>query len=164
MNRRGRAAVDTGMQRRTTSRSLALAASAVLAFGLAACGDDDDSSSDTTEATSTTEATEEPTTSASVPDTTAGDLGGASDALATDATVVASGFRFEVPASVTAGATVTFDNQDDVPHTMTADDEAFDSGRVSGGSSGTVTAPTEPGSYAFHCEVHPNMTATLTVA
>jgi plastocyanin len=142
------------MQRRSTTRVLALAAAALLALGLAACGDDDDDAADTGDEPTTTEAEDTGTTAAD-------DTG---DEAAGDATVVAQDFTFTVPDSVAAGATVTFDNQDSAPHTMTADDDAFDSGNVTGGSQGEVTAPSEAGDYAFHCEIHPNMTATLTVA
>jgi plastocyanin len=142
------------MQRRSTTRALALAAAALLALGLAACGDDDDDAADTGDEPTTTEAEDTGTTAAD-------DTG---DEATGDATVVAQDFTFTVPDSVAAGATVTFDNQDSAPHTMTADDDAFDSGNVTGGSQGEVTAPSEAGDYAFHCEIHPNMTATLTVA
>ena len=141
------------MQRRSTTRALALAAAALLALGLAACGDDDDDAADTGDDPTTTEAEDTGTTAAEDDDAAAG-----------DATVVAQDFSFTVPDSVAAGATVTFDNQDSAPHTMTADDDSFDSGNVTGGSQGEVTAPSEAGDYAFHCEIHPNMTATLTVA
>jgi plastocyanin len=126
----------------------------LLALGLAACGDDDDDAADTGDEPTTTEAEDTGTTAAD-------DTG---DEATGDATVVAQDFTFTVPDSVAAGATVTFDNQDSAPHTMTADDDAFDSGNVTGGSQGEVTAPSEAGDYAFHCEIHPNMTATLTVA
>jgi plastocyanin len=141
------------MQRRSTTRALALAAAALLALGLAACGDDDDDAADTGDEPTTTEAEDTGTTAAD-------DTG---DEATGDATVVAQDFSFTVPDSVAVGATVTFDNQDSAPHTMTADDDAFDSGNVTGGSQGEVTAPSEAGDYAFHCEIHPNMTATLTV-
>jgi plastocyanin len=143
------------MQRRSTTRALALAAAALLALGLAACGDDDDDAADTGDEPTTTEAEDTGTTTAD--GVTGGEAAG-------DATVVAQDFSFTVPDSVAVGATVTFDNQDSAPHTMTADDDAFDSGNVTGGSQGEVTAPSEAGDYAFHCEIHPNMTATLTVA
>lgn len=143
------------MQRRRTTRALALVAAALLALGLAACGDDDDDAAGTTG--------DEPTTTEA--EDTGDDVMGEDDMMGDEATVVAQDFAFTVPDSVAPGATVTFDNQDGAPHTMTADEgDAFDSGRVSGGSQGEVTAPADPGAYAFHCEVHPNMTATLTVA
>jgi plastocyanin len=132
----------------------AAAAAVVLALALAACGDDDDvdagSGGDTTVTTAS-------------PDTGSDDLypsGGGGEAAA--GTVEAIDFEF-TSTSVTAGAEVTFKNAGDAPHTMTADDGAFDSGRVEPGASATVTAPAEPGDYAFHCEIHPDMKATLTV-
>ena len=49
-------------------------------------------------------------------------------------------------------------------HTATADGGEFDLGPVEPGeTSPPGTAPDEPGDYPFHCEIHPNMTATLTV-
>jgi plastocyanin len=145
------------MQRRTMTRALALGAAALLALGLAACGDDDDDAADTGDDTTTTaeEMTEDTTE----------DTADEGSPVVGAATVVAQDFEFTVPDSVAPGSTITFDNQDQAPHTMTADDDAaFDSGNVSGGSQGEVTAPAEPGSYAFHCEIHQNMQATLTVA
>jgi plastocyanin len=149
------------MQRRTTTRALALGAAILLALGLAACGDDDDATGtvdDTTEATTDdTDAMDDMTDDTDATDDMAGEevAGG---------TVVVQDFAFTVPAGVTPGSTITVDNQDSVPHTVTADDGAFDSARVAGGTEGSVTAPAEAGTYAFHCEVHPNMTGTLTVA
>jgi plastocyanin len=64
---------------------------------------------------------------------------------------------------VTPGATVRFRNDDQADHTMTADGGAFDTGHVAPGKEAEIHAPTAPGTYAFHCEIHPSMTATLTV-
>jgi plastocyanin len=49
-------------------------------------------------------------------------------------------------------------------HTVTADDgKSFDVS-VSSGKDATFTAPTKPGIYKFHCNIHPTqMTAELTV-
>ena len=41
-------------------------------------------------------------------------------------------------------------------HTVTSDDGKWDSIELEGGSTGTVTAPSEPGDYSFHCE-HPHV-------
>jgi plastocyanin len=49
------------------------------------------------------------------------------------------------------------------PHTVTADDaNRFDSGTVQPGASASIQAP-GPGTYAYHCSVHPFMTGTLVV-
>lgn len=46
---------------------------------------------------------------------------------------------------------------------MTADDKSFDSGTISGGQRGEVTAPSKPGSYPYICTIHPYMKSTLIV-
>jgi plastocyanin len=64
--------------------------------------------------------------------------------------------------TVPVGTTVTWTNQDSAPHTVTADDGAFDSGRMDQGATFSFTFDTA-GTYAYHCDFHPNMTATITV-
>jgi len=140
-----------------TSRRAAAGLLAVgLVFGLAACSDDEDEDEGATEAT---EATADPG------DTEAGEAeeGEAEEGAGGGSGITISGFAFsEVTAA--PGATVTVTNEDAAPHTVTADDEgAFEEVRVDGGSSGELTAPSEPGEYPFHCEIHRNMTGTLVV-
>ena len=54
-------------------------------------------------------------------------------------------------------------NMDAAAHTVTADEgSAFDV-QVNGGGTATFTAPTKPGSYAYHCTYHPGMHGTLVV-
>lgn len=65
--------------------------------------------------------------------------------------------------TVTAGATVTWQNQSAAPHTVTAADGSFDSGIFGSGRSYTRTFP-EPGTFPYRCTLHPEMTATLVVA
>jgi plastocyanin len=69
-----------------------------------------------------------------------------------------------VPAKVsaTAGTQVTWTNTDSVPHSVTADDNRFDSGPVLPGKSFQWIA-TDSGTIAYHCIFHPSMTAQLTV-
>jgi plastocyanin len=131
---------------------LGAAASALLAAGAAGCGDDD-GSVDSGDAPATDSAGDPA-------DDAYGDRG--SGDIAGDAAVTAAGFEFTT-SPVEAGAEVTFSNEDSTTHTMTADDGSFDSGDVVAGESATITAPSEPGDHAFHCEIHPSMEATLTV-
>ncbi|WP_328773886.1 cupredoxin domain-containing protein [Streptomyces sp. NBC_00286] len=65
---------------------------------------------------------------------------------------------------VRPGEKITVANKDSAPHTVTATEgDAFDTGNISGGDSGTFTAPSQAGRYAFVCTLHPNMTGTLVV-
>jgi plastocyanin len=64
---------------------------------------------------------------------------------------------------VAPGASVEVQNEDGFPHTVTADNGEFDTGQIGGDGTAQFTAPSQAGSYAFHCNVHPTMKATLTV-
>ena len=66
--------------------------------------------------------------------------------------------------TVNPGATVTVKNEDQVIHTLTADNGAFNTGNVADGIPATFTAPTKPGRYPFHCIHHRYMTGVLTVS
>lgn len=64
--------------------------------------------------------------------------------------------------TVSVNTTVTWRNMDSVVHTVTADDGSFNSGNISGG--GTFSRQfTAPGTYAYHCVPHPQMTAQVIV-
>lgn len=78
--------------------------------------------------------------------------------------VTIQGMKFD-PAdlAIKAGDTVTFTNQDGVPHTATADDGSFDTGRLTRGKSASLTFSAK-GSYAYHCAVHPTMKGKITVS
>src|SRR5688572_12928765 len=65
--------------------------------------------------------------------------------------------------TVTQGSTVTWTNNDaGIPHTVTADGGAFDSGNMTTGQTFSQTFNTA-GTFAYHCNVHPQMTGTVTV-
>ncbi|MDP4262573.1 MAG: cupredoxin domain-containing protein [Bacteroidota bacterium] len=68
------------------------------------------------------------------------------------------------PAAITvmAGATVTWNNNDNMAHTVTADDNSFDSGSIPMGGHFSKTF-SATGSYSYHCTIHPTMTGTVTV-
>ncbi|MHB1102874.1 MAG: cupredoxin domain-containing protein [Devosia sp.] len=78
-------------------------------------------------------------------------------AAAASFTVNIKGMKFS-PATlnVAPGDTVTFVNQDSAPHTATAKDGAFDTGRLSRGESATVTVAAG-GAHNYICTVHPAM-------
>ncbi|MGP1395675.1 MAG: cupredoxin domain-containing protein [Inquilinaceae bacterium] len=78
--------------------------------------------------------------------------------------VAIKAFRF-APEDLTiqAGDTVAWTNGDSAPHTATARDGAWDTGRLDRGAAAAVTFDT-PGTYAYCCVFHPMMTATVTVA
>lgn len=92
-----------------------------------------------------------------------GSPSGSSTASSSAVVIHISKFAYEIPASVAPGATVTVMNMDGEAHTVTADSgSAFDT-KIDPGASSTFTAPTKPGSYAFHCTYHGNMHGTLVV-
>jgi len=72
-------------------------------------------------------------------------------------------FNFGGAMAVKAGATVTVKNNGPSTHTVTADNGEFNTGNVDAGKTVTLTAPSKPGEYKFHCNIHPFMTATLHV-
>ena len=72
-------------------------------------------------------------------------------------------FGYQVPASVSPGATVSVMNMDGEAHTVTADEGGAFDVTVPGNATGTFTAPTTPGTYAFHCTYHGNMHGVLVV-
>jgi plastocyanin len=58
---------------------------------------------------------------------------------------------------------VTWTNNDTVPHTATATEGAFQSGKISAGESFSV-ALEEAGTFEYFCEYHTGMKATITVS
>ncbi len=86
---------------------------------------------------------------------------GALPAEAAAHTITIADHRFS-PAqlAVAAGDTITFVNQDKAPHTATANDGAFDTGRLSAGESATVKVGVA-GVHAYICKIHPSMRGTV---
>lgn len=60
------------------------------------------------------------------------------------------------------GATVRWRNQDPAPHTATANDRSFDS-KVLARNAGYTRKFTRPGTYAYICSLHPQMTGRIVV-
>lgn len=58
--------------------------------------------------------------------------------------------------TVSAGAEVFVTNNDGIAHTVTSNDGvSFDTGTINPGTTTSFTAPSQPGTYAFHCTIHP---------
>jgi plastocyanin len=130
------------------------------AFVLAACGGDDvttpaSPATGGAPAATPTAAAETPTPAPETPTPAAG--GGAANEVST----AIGGFALPSQ-TISVGTTLVWTNQDDFPHTATANDRSFDSGTLSTGESFRHTF-TEAGSYDYFCEIHPTMTATITV-
>jgi len=71
------------------------------------------------------------------------------------------------PSNITVkkGSTVTWTNKDSLQHTVTPDDETAEfkaSNSLSRNESYSVTFNTA-GTYTYHCDLHPDMTGTVTV-
>ena len=131
---------------------LAAALSVAFTLGAAACGDDEpDASGDA--GTTSTAGDAQP------------DYGGPGDgeSKGEKGTIVAADFSL-TDLTVAPGEEIVLRNDGETAHTATADDGEFDLGEVAASeTSEPQTAPDEPGEYGFHCEIHENMTATLTV-
>ena len=128
--------------RRLTGLGLVLA----VGVSLAACGGDDDDSA-SNDSNNSTETTAD----------NGGGGGGGGDAVTYDITSISYS-----DVSAPAGGTIDLENSSGAPHTFTADDDSFNVD-VSDGGSATVDVPADPGDYAFHCNIHSSMKATLTV-
>ena len=77
--------------------------------------------------------------------------------------ITVQNFAFS-PASVSvpAGTTVTWTNQDAATHQIASDTGAFMGNPIGQGSSYSFTFTT-PGTFPYHCAIHPSMKGTITV-
>ncbi len=111
--------------------------------------------------TSTQEKASGTVTATASPTTSAGQTSGSAAAAAT--TITISGMSFGDPITVSPGAQIAITNKDSVEHSVTSDAADKFNVDVEANEAGKLTAPTEPGEYAFHCKYHPSMHGTLTV-
>jgi plastocyanin len=84
-------------------------------------------------------------------------------AFAAGAEVVIDNFVFG-PQTVTVpvGATVTWTNRDDIPHTVVSTEGVFKS-KVRDTDEKFSYTFTKPGTYPYYCSVHPKMTGQVVV-
>ena len=67
------------------------------------------------------------------------------------------------PLVVPKGTVVKVVNEDDAPHTATADDGSFDTGELGQGDSKEITLADE-GEFAYHCTIHDYMRGVIRVS
>lgn len=79
------------------------------------------------------------------------------------ATVHIKDFKYNpTPLKIHVGDRVTFVNDDDEPHTVTATDKSFDSEGLDTNNTWQHVF-TKPGTYSYFCELHPYMKAIVIV-
>ena len=87
----------------------------------------------------------------------------AAPAAAMDGAVNIDNFSFNpVAARAAAGATVTWVNRDDIPHTVVANDKSFSSKALDTGDKFSHRFDTA-GEYRYYCSMHPQMTGKVVV-
>src|SRR4051794_28715055 len=136
----------------------ALAAVLVLScLAIASCGGGGDDTSNATEPASTAPSSE------SEAGGQTGEPEAASGKLERSAKVEIVNFAYGPdPVQVQTGGKVIWQNMDSVPHTATADDGSFDTGTIDEGKLKSETFK-EAGTFAYHCEIHPEMHGTVEV-
>jgi plastocyanin len=149
-----------------SSKPLLAAALVALSLGLVACGSSgSDSSSSEAEAGSTGQESGDHTEGASgseAGEATASEPAPSGEAQKAEKVQIVE-FSYEPdPVVVQVGGKVTWQNEDTAPHTATADDGSFDTGTIEKGKLGSATFK-EPGTFTYHCEIHPTMHGTVEV-
>ena len=73
------------------------------------------------------------------------------------------GFAFNASSLIiSSGTTITWTNDDAVAHTVTADDNSFNSGNIEPGATYTKTF-SFVGTFSYHCTIHASMHGSVTV-
>jgi plastocyanin len=68
--------------------------------------------------------------------------------------------------TVAKGATVTWKNNDGMPHTATSDGTSafqFDTGNIATGATSNGITFSQSGTFAYHCRIHSGMHGTIIV-
>ncbi len=142
-----------------TTLSLALAA---FVLALAVCGSDDDSTTTrtTTEETAGQESGAESSPGEGNPGTSAPAPSG--DAGRSEKVSIVEFAYDPDPVTIEEGGKVIWVNRDAAPHTATADDGSFDTGTIEQDKLKSESFK-QPGTYAYFCEIHPDMRGTVEV-
>jgi plastocyanin len=140
-----------------TTRHAVIAGAAAAVLGLAACGGTDAATAPTTASSSSSSSS---MTTMQMPAASAASVNTAP--VATD-TVAIQSFAFgPATVSIRPGTRVTWTQDDEDQHTVTADDGSFTSSPLVTGQTYTHTF-TAPATYHYHCSIHPFMHGTVVV-
>jgi plastocyanin len=90
--------------------------------------------------------------------------GGPSSSVAIPSGAESLGNRAYAPddLTVSTGTTVTWTNNDSIAHTSTSDGSGWNSGVVAPGGQFSQTFQT-PGTFSYHCTIHPGMVGRVVV-
>lgn len=153
----------------------AAAIAAAMTLALASCGSSDDTSASGSGSTNPAQASASagpaspsvaesssvpPSASASAPPTAAES---AQSSAAQPVVITIKDFEFQGLDSVAPGTEVMVTNNDPVLHTVTAESDGGFDVEATPGKTVTFQAPDQPGEYAFFCQFHSSMKATLVV-
>ena len=85
-------------------------------------------------------------------------------AAAAPVTVKIDNFTFDAATiTVPVGTTVTWVNQDDIPHTVVSDDKTTFRSKVMDTDEKFSFTFNTPGSFGYFCSIHPHMTGKVVV-
>jgi len=69
------------------------------------------------------------------------------------------------PGTAKMGTTIEWKNSDvNTHHIVSNTSGVFDTGNIGGGTTSQAVTVDKPGSYPYHCTIHPTMTGTLNVS
>jgi plastocyanin len=67
------------------------------------------------------------------------------------------------PATMRVGQSVAWRNADSVTHNATQDANRFATSNLGAGATSSPITMSTPGTFTYHCSIHPGMVGTLTV-
>ncbi|WP_219816160.1 cupredoxin domain-containing protein [Arthrobacter sp. B1805] len=154
---------------KTTKHALpALVLAAAVVMGSAACSSTAETPAADTASSAAAAPTTAPTAASSAAPTAEASAGAgmaesADAAPAEEAMITIADFEYQMPDSIAPGAEVTVINEDDAPHTVTAEGGGEFDVEVGPGETVTFMAPEEAGEYEVICTYHPEMSSTLVI-